>query len=110
VTGVYIEAQRGIGEETMEGIIDRLRHLVAENMNLSVKPEEIDPDAQLLDGGLKLDSLSLVKLIGLSEREFGIEFGEDDLCMESFASLRALAGVIAVHPGGQDSGSHIATG
>ena len=93
----------------MDGIIDRLRHLVAENLDLSAKPEEIDPDAQLLDGGLMLDSLSLVKLIGLSEREFRIEFGEGDLCMESFASLRALAGVIAVHRGGQHNGSDTAT-
>ena len=81
----------------MEGIVDRLRHLVGENLDLSLKPEEIDPDVQLIDGGLKLDSLSLVRLIGLSEREFGIEFDEDELRMESFASLRALAGVIAAH-------------
>jgi acyl carrier protein len=77
-------------------------------MDLSVRPEEIDPDAELMDGGLMLDSLALVKLIALSEREFQIEFGEDDLLMESFASLRALAGVIAVHRSLQPSGSRTA--
>jgi acyl carrier protein len=87
----------------VEGIVDRLRYLVAEKMDLSIRLEEIDPDAELMDGGLMLDSLALVKLIGLSEREFQIEFGEDDLLMESFASLRALAGVIAVHRSFQQS-------
>jgi acyl carrier protein len=88
----------------VELIIASLRRLVAENLDVNgVKPEEINPDAQLMDGGLKLDSLSIVKLIALSEREFGIEFGEEDLLMESFASLRALAGVIAVQRSGQES-------
>ena len=35
-------------------------------------------------------------LIALSERAFGIEFGAEDLVMESFANLRRLAGVIAI--------------
>jgi acyl carrier protein len=88
----------------VELIINSLRRLVADNLDVNgVKPEEISPDAQLMDGGLKLDSLSIVKLIALSEREFGIEFGEEDLLMESFASLRALAGVIAVQRNGQNS-------
>ena len=81
----------------MEVIIEQLRRLVAENLDLNLKVEEIDPDAQLLDGGLKLDSLSLVKLITLSEQNFRIEFGGEDLRLESFASLRALAQTIASH-------------
>ncbi len=88
----------------MEVIINSLRRLVAENLDLNgVKPDEINPDIQLMDGGLQLDSISIVKLIVLSEQEFGIEFGEEDLVMESFASLRTLAGVIALQRNGRDS-------
>jgi acyl carrier protein len=88
----------------METTIDSLRRLVAENMDLNgLKPDEINPDAQLMDGGLRLDSLSIVKLIALSEREFGIEFGEEDLMMESFASLRALAAVIELQKVSQET-------
>ncbi len=88
----------------MEVIINSLQRLVAENLDLNgVKPEEINPDAQLMDGGLNLDSISIVRLIVLSEEEFGIEFGEEDLVMESFVSLRTLAGVIAVQRNGRDS-------
>jgi acyl carrier protein len=88
----------------MEVIINSLRRLVAENLDLNgIKPDEINPDAQLMEGGLQLDSISIVRLIVLSEQEFGIEFGEEDLVMESFASLRTLAGVIAVQRNGRDS-------
>lgn len=93
----------------MQLIIDRLRYLVAENLDVGVEAEDIDPNAQLLDGGLKLDSLSIVKLIGLSEQEFRMEFGEDDMRMETFANLRSLAGVIAVHSSMEQSKSEVVT-
>jgi acyl carrier protein len=92
---MYVHKIKEPGKEAMEEVINSLRRLIAVNLVNGIRPEEINPDAELMDGGLKLDSLSIVKLIALSEREFGIEFGEEDLMMESFASLRALAGVIA---------------
>lgn len=79
-----------------EDIIAQLKHLIADDLGVNVKPEEIDPDAPLLEEGLKLDSLAIVELITLSEERFGIEFGENDLNMDAFASLRSLAGVIAL--------------
>ena len=79
----------------MENIIEELRHLIAEKLDRNITLEEIDPDAPLLGEGLNLDSLAIVELITLSEENFGIEFGEDDLTMEAFANLRTLAGVIA---------------
>jgi len=77
-----------------ENTLERLLHLVAEEMDLGVGRGDIDPDVPLLEAGLNLDSLAVVELITLSEEEFGIDFGEEDLTIESFASLRALAGVI----------------
>lgn len=79
----------------VENIIEELRHLMAEKLDRNITLEEIDPDAPLLGDGSKLDSLAIVELIILSEENFGIEFGEDDLTMEAFANLRTLAGVIA---------------
>ena len=79
----------------LENIIEELRHLVVEKLDRNITLEEIDPDAPLLGEGSKLDSLAIVELITLSEENFGIEFGEDDLTMEAFANLRTLAGVIA---------------
>jgi len=75
--------------------IERLKHLVSEKLDMNIRIEDIDPGAPLLGDGLNLDSLALVELISLVEESFGIEFGERDLNMESFASLRNLAAVIA---------------
>ena len=78
----------------MDNIIEELRHLIAEKLDVNLPLEDIDPDAPLLGDGLNLDSLAIVELITLSEEHFDIEFGEDDLNMEAFANLRTLAGVI----------------
>ena len=77
--------------------IEQLKGLVAEKLDVNIKREQIDPDAGLLAEGLNLDSLAIVELITLTEEHFGIEYGEDDLNMESFANLRSLARLIAAH-------------
>jgi acyl carrier protein len=79
----------------IEETIGQLKTMITEDLGVKVGPEGIDPDAPLLEEGLKLDSLAIVELIALSEERFGIQFGEDNLTMDSFASLRALAGSIA---------------
>jgi acyl carrier protein len=78
----------------IEDTIEQLRGLVAERLDVNLRPEDISPDAALLGDGLSLESLAIVELITLTEQRFDIEFGEDDLNMESFASLRSLANII----------------
>lgn len=74
--------------------VEQLKHLIADDLGVNVKASDIDSNAPLLEEGLKLDSLAIVELITLSEERFGIQFGEDVLTMESFASLHTLARVI----------------
>ena len=78
----------------IEDTIEQLRKLVAERLDLNRALEEILADAPLLGGGLGLDSLAIVELVSLTESFFAIEFGEDELNMDSFASIRALATVV----------------
>jgi len=78
----------------MPDTIERLRHLIAENLDLGLTVEQVDPGAALLEDGLKLDSLAIVELISLIEETFGIELGEDDLNMDAFRSTSSLAAVI----------------
>jgi len=77
--------------------IEQLKDLVADRLDVNIRREEIDADSPLLEEGMKLDSLAIVELITLSEERFGIEFGENDLNMDAFANLRALASVINAH-------------
>jgi acyl carrier protein len=74
--------------------IEQLRKLVVERLDINRTLDEIQPDAPLLGGGLGLDSLALVELISLTEACFQIEFGEDELNMDCFASLHSLAAVV----------------
>ena len=60
----------------IEDTIEQLKDLVAGNLDVNIKREEIDPDAPLLEAGLNLDSLAIVELITLTEERFGIEFGD----------------------------------
>ncbi|HXJ42235.1 MAG TPA: phosphopantetheine-binding protein [Bryobacteraceae bacterium] len=78
----------------MEETIEQLRHLIAERLNLNIALENVAPDVQLLEDGLRLDSLALVELITLVEEQFGIEFHENDFDIETFGNLRSLAAVI----------------
>ena len=86
----------------IDDTIEQLKDLVAGKLDMNIKREDIDPDAPLLEEGLNLDSLALIELVTLSEEQFGIAFGEDDLNMEVFGSLRALAEVIAAQRASTD--------
>ena len=78
----------------IEDTLEKLRRLVAEQLDINRRLDEIDADVPILGGGLNLDSLALVGLVSITEQYFEIEFGEDELNMDSFASLRSLAKVI----------------
>jgi acyl carrier protein len=78
----------------IEDTIEQLRRLVAERLDVNRAMAEIGSDMPLLGGGLGLDSLAIVELISLTEECFAIEFGEDQLNMDSFASLHSLAEVV----------------
>ena len=81
----------------IEETIEQLKLLVIEKLDVNIRREQLDPDAALLAEGLNLDSLAIVELITLTEEHFGIEYGEDELNMETFACLRSLANVICSH-------------
>ncbi|MGI9214069.1 MAG: acyl carrier protein [Methylococcaceae bacterium] len=78
-------------------IIDFLKHIIAEKIKPGVEAQDIESDSPLLDGGLGLDSIMVVDLIVAVEHHYAFNFAEDDLSLDSFASLDALAGVIARH-------------
>lgn len=83
---------------TTDDIIVQLRRLIATRLDVNLKEADISADVSLMEDGLRLDSLAIVELITLIEDTFHIQFGEDDLTMDTFASLRTLAEVIERHP------------
>ncbi len=75
----------------IENTIERLQTIIAEQLDVNIAREEVDPDINLLEDGLGIDSIAVVELITLVEENFGFEFDEDGLNMDAFQSVRTLA-------------------
>ncbi|GAA6621094.1 acyl carrier protein [Scytonema sp. NUACC26] len=79
----------------MFDIVNNLKTIIAEELDVNLKPEEIDENVSLFEDGLGFDSIATVELISLIEKHFGIEFSDSELGTESFSSLKVLADFIA---------------
>ena len=72
---------------------ERVRRLFVEA--LSTQPSS--DDADLIDSGL-LDSLALVELLFALEREFGVTIPLEELDIETFRTVRSIAGYVDAMP------------
>jgi acyl carrier protein len=78
-------------------VLEQVKRIVAEDLDVHLSYEEIDDSVPLFDGGLAFDSVILVELISLIEERFGIELRDDVLNMETFHNLQSVARVIREH-------------
>lgn len=74
---------------------DRVQRLFVETLNVEVP----SPDTDLIEGGL-LDSLALVELLFALEREFAVTIALENLDIDSFRSIRSIAGFVEDTKGG----------
>lgn len=89
------EAQRRNKMATdIDKIIPVLKSILIEELNLNLTAAAIDENTILLDGGLELDSIVIVELIGIVESRFDFRFADADLRTPSFHSVKNLAEVI----------------
>lgn len=85
----------------VDQVLEQLKRLIVEKINPALNLAEIDVDDSILEDGLGLDSIKVVELIVLIEKNFDFTFSEDELSMDAFASLRTLAGFVAERRGRQ---------
>lgn len=85
--------------------IEKLKTIIANDLDINLKKDEIDENASLFEGGLGLDSIVIVELIGLIEEKFGIEFSDLDLNPESFSNLKVLAEFVSGKLASQEKGA-----
>lgn len=78
-------------------IVGILCDMIVDKIKPDLDKKAINANTPLLDDGLGLDSIMVVDLIVAVENYFGFNFAEDDLSLDSFASLTALSKVIARH-------------
>lgn len=76
----------------MNALIDELRVKIVETLNLEdVEPDGIGEGDQLVGGELGLDSIDILELVIMIEKDYGIRIDNKDLGAKVFANLGALA-------------------
>ena len=83
----------------MENLKNELKLKVIEALNLDgMTPEDIDDDAPLFgDAGLGLDSIDVLELIVLLEKNYGIRLASPAEGKEVFKSMAVMAAYVAEH-------------
>ena len=78
-----------------EGIMNQVRKFLGQY----ISNIDIDPDENLFASGL-VNSLFAMQLVLFVEKEFCIQVANEDLDLENFKSLNAIAGFIQKKTGG----------
>ena len=76
----------------MEKLIKELQVKIVDVLNLiEVQPDEIKPDDQLVGGDQGIDSIDVLEMVIMIERDYGVKIDNRELGAKVFATLRSLA-------------------
>lgn len=76
----------------MESLLNELSDKIVQLLNLpDILPDSIDPDEQLVGGRLGIDSIDVLELVMMMEKDYGIVIDSKELGAKVFASLRSMA-------------------
>ena len=76
----------------MEQLINELKVKIVEILDLrDLTPEDMDAEAPLVGGALGLDSIDVLEMVIMLEKEYGVRIDNRELGEKVFASLTTLA-------------------
>jgi acyl carrier protein len=79
----------------MEALIAELKDKIIDTLSLlDVTPEDIGDENQLVGGELGIDSIDVLELVLMLEKDYGVKIESKDVGVQAFASVRSLAGFI----------------
>jgi len=79
----------------MENLIKELQVKIIDALDLvDVTPDDIAADEPLIGGKLGIDSIDVLELVMMVEKDYGVLIDNQELGTKVFASLGALAGFI----------------
>lgn len=77
--------------ERRKAMLERIRRLLIDKIDVPREPDEIDPDTPLFGSGLALDSIDAVDLLVQLNADFGIEIPGDE---EGRVALRTVNSLV----------------
>jgi acyl carrier protein len=79
-------------ERKMKQLLQELKRKIVEELQLEdVTPDELADETPFFDGGLGLDSVDLLILVALVDRDYGIQIFNRELGEKVFITLSTLA-------------------
>lgn len=76
----------------MRALIEELKVKLIEILNLvDVKPEDFDENSQLVGGELGIDSIDVLEMVVMVEKDYGIIINNQEVGEKVFSSLARLA-------------------
>lgn len=85
-------------------ILERVRRLLIDELQVRREPDEIDPDTPLFGGGLALDSIDAVDLLIRLDSEFGIEITSDEEGRTALRTVNSIVDLVFVREMGRGTG------
>jgi acyl carrier protein len=80
----------------MNQLIGELKEKIIETLSLEgVSPEDINVDDQLVGGDLGIDSIDVLELVLMLEKEYAVAIKDRELGAKVFASIRTLAAFVS---------------
>ncbi|MDR3090016.1 MAG: phosphopantetheine-binding protein [Desulfobulbaceae bacterium] len=84
--------------ETMNALLEELKEKLISLLNLSdIRPENFDENAQLVGGELGIDSIDVLEMVVMVEKDYGVVINNQEIGKEVFSSLASLARYIESH-------------
>ena len=79
----------------MDKLIKDLQSKIVEVLNLiDVQPDDIKADEQLVGGNLGIDSIDVLEMVIMIEKDYGVKIDNRELGVKVFATLGTLADYI----------------
>ena len=76
----------------MEKLLEELKSKIVEVLNLiDVQPNEMLDDDPLVGGSLGIDSIDVLEMVIMIEKDYGVRIDNRELGVTVFSSLRTLA-------------------
>lgn len=76
----------------MDNLTEELKGRLIDILNLTdVTPEDIDENEQLVGGELGIDSIDVLEMVVMVEKEYGVAINNKEIGEKVFSTLAALA-------------------